>query len=647
MLVKTNEFNVMGDMPGEAVDMSLSGDSLEHIMDILSDLYSNRPAAIVREYATNAIDSHIISGQTRPIEISTPNRLNPNLVIRDYGSGMSKEVLISTYSKYGASTKRGNNLEAGQLGLGSKSGFAYTDQFTVRSVSDGHCCELIMSRNDRGAAEMTIAFDYETGDDSGVTITIPIKQYDVSSVEQEVNRFAEYAKPGTILVNGVENKIPEEWTKVAENLYSCKSDFFDTFVMGNVAYPANLFENLSRYRDIRFICFVEMGSVDFVPSREQLKYTNHTKKTVEAVEEYIMDSVGIMVKELISDGSSRKDKIQAYKIAEKWSSLISPALRLQIEKDVEEIIGENIQYFYARFPHNISNPQDHLTVFKYGYDQSKFSLNISKVASMVGMRFYAITDFAGKSLSRDQARKVLAANPDFAGKDVYLFEGSVSDLDDIFEKWEVMSWEDIKSQKVSRPASPKKVVKAGDLYIGHMIHNRRVLSTNKLMKVTGETFYCSATQYRYEVGMHKVPRGDFKLFLIPPAKQAAFQALYPKSKNLLKYIENRDRQIKNHVKQSARIQSALDYTYNPRRMNNSFDITKITNEDFWEKYKLACTGSKWTNLGSFPHYRYNNAFEAYIHSNYPLFSIQYGRSDLYRQHATDYINMIGEKNGIG
>lgn len=638
MLVKTNGYDVTGNMPGMAMDMSLSSDSLEHIMDILSDLYSNRPAAIVREYATNAMDSHLISGQIKPIEIQTPSRLNPNLVIRDFGRGMSKQVLIDTYSKYGASTKRTNNLEAGQLGLGSKSGFAYTDQFTVRSVSEGHCCEIIMSRNDRGAAEMTIAIDYETTDPSGVTITIPVKSFDVDAVEHEVKKFATYAKPGTVAVNGEVNQMPDHWEKIADDLYASNQIDSHMVVMGNVAYPVKLFNNVwLPYNADKMIAFVEMGAVDFVPSREALKYTRHTNQTIAGIEKYLLDSITEQVNELVANADSTKSKVHAYKLSRRWDRFFpNGAIVVDFREDIEKLL-KGSKFFPCRLPRDITKSMDRVD---NGYHSV---LTFDKVVNYIDKEVVAIVDFPGDRVSRDQARKILAVHPELAGEHLFMFESASESLVDIFDDWTFYNWGDFKKVRVPRPKSNSTKTKTqdGNLYLGTIYHKRRATTAHRMMKVTGPSYYCSQTEFD-RLNPASFPREDFKLFFVIPSRQEVFARKNPGAKNLVDYIDNRRVQIDKHVQSCKSVREALPYAYDVRRLHRAVDFSFVTNEEFINLSRKAQFGKKWANLSS--NYYSEGKFQDYITKNFPLVRLHSFTSMLEREHAAYYINMIGEKN---
>lgn len=103
-------------------------------------LYSDKPLAIVRELTCNAVDAHRDAGtMDTPYKLFLPHDNNPKFVIRDYGTGLSPEQFASIYTVYGESTKDKSNDNIGGFGLGSKTPFAYTDQYFVRSYWNGNC----------------------------------------------------------------------------------------------------------------------------------------------------------------------------------------------------------------------------------------------------------------------------------------------------------------------------------------------------------------------------------------------------------------------------------------------------------------------------------------------------------------------------
>lgn len=288
MKVVDRVLDVTGQVSGEKVGMTIDQGALAHIMSVLTDLYSDPELAVIREYSTNALDSHIEAGQTRPIEITLPSPLSPFLRIRDYGIGLDAEGIRDIYSRYGTSTKRDSDDVVGMLGLGCKSALTYTDQFTLTGIRDGRMIQVLIGRDEDGAGSMTIVSEHDTDDLPGVEVTIPAKRNDAFA--SKAHQFFSFWQPGTVLVNGEQPKrIDGQW--ITDTILITEAVDQDYVVMGNVAYPVkddplSALPDGSRRRYWRSdytVAFVPIGAVQFTPSREALQMTRLTKATLEAI----------------------------------------------------------------------------------------------------------------------------------------------------------------------------------------------------------------------------------------------------------------------------------------------------------------------------------------------------------------------------
>ena len=85
------------------VEFGISQEDQSWVLHILrNQIYSNKVLAVLREYACNAKDAN----RDVPIEVTFPTVLDPQLVIRDRGPGLSYEDMFRIYTQYGKSTKR-------------------------------------------------------------------------------------------------------------------------------------------------------------------------------------------------------------------------------------------------------------------------------------------------------------------------------------------------------------------------------------------------------------------------------------------------------------------------------------------------------------------------------------------------------------
>lgn len=290
MIPEKNANKVTSTVEGNAVVMSIEEAAMGHIMNVLTNLYSDEELACIREYATNAFDAHVEAGQSRPIEITLPTDLRPILSIRDFGVGLSADEIETIYSRYGASTKRGSNDAVGMLGLGCKSALAYVDQFTLVSVKNGERITVSVARDENGAGVMTINNREPTHDSPGVEVLIPAKRF--NSFEEKAADFFRYWEPGTVLVNGEEPEPLDGWKIDDEFTITDAPDSYDRklrVVMGNVSYPvsweyeheSDILKSLPEGKQI--VARVPIGMVSFTPSREALQEHPATKAALDQV----------------------------------------------------------------------------------------------------------------------------------------------------------------------------------------------------------------------------------------------------------------------------------------------------------------------------------------------------------------------------
>jgi hypothetical protein len=271
-------------MDGQKVQMQFDANSLVHIMSILTDLYSDPELAVIREYSTNALDSHAAAKNSRPIEVSLPGSLSPFFKVKDYGVGMSVGDIESIYSKYGASTKRATDEQVGMLGLGCKSALTYVTQFTVTAVKGGVKTQVSVGRNEDGSGTMEIVDTVSTNEPNGVEITVPVRN--INSFNEKANRFFAFWDKNVVLING-KPPVVFDSLRVTDDIFINRgaNDSRDYVVMGNVAYPVEPKHGISdQYsRSYGVVSYVPIGSVHFTPSRESLHYTSTTLTTLSRI----------------------------------------------------------------------------------------------------------------------------------------------------------------------------------------------------------------------------------------------------------------------------------------------------------------------------------------------------------------------------
>ncbi len=159
-----------------------------------SGLYANKVRAIIRELSCNAVDSHTAAGkQDTPFDVHLPTQLEPHFAIRDYGTGLTHDQVTQIYTTYFESTKTESNDFIGALGLGSKSPFSYTDNFTVTAIRDGVKGIYSAFINGSGVPSIALMMQEPTDEPAGVEIKFSVNdRWDFSKFQEEARYVYRY-----------------------------------------------------------------------------------------------------------------------------------------------------------------------------------------------------------------------------------------------------------------------------------------------------------------------------------------------------------------------------------------------------------------------------------------------------------------------
>ena len=345
MIPQVDKRDVVSSGADDSVSFEISAKDTAHIMTILRDtLYSDKIMAVLREYGTNAWDANKMAGRGDvPIEVTLPTLGKPELVIRDRGPGLSHVDIRRVYTQYGASTKREDNVAAGMLGIGSKSGFAYSDSFTITSWHAeeypedfvGPRCGFkrvyiaVIDKSEKGRCDL---MHEEACDPSetGVEISVPVKPQDCAAFEERAKRLFVHFQPRP-KINCVLPDMPAQ-RRVGDLGFIDETEGYEGrgrwfAVMGPVAYKIDLGQlwsgeingqKLTRAAsNIGGTLPFDIGILQIAASREHLKYGDSTREALirrinEIIDEYVvtvladMDKVSVWEQRLRVRGVERK-----------------------------------------------------------------------------------------------------------------------------------------------------------------------------------------------------------------------------------------------------------------------------------------------------------------------------------------------------
>ena len=298
-----------------------------------SNLYQNKTLAVIREITCNAVDAHTVAGlPIRDIKVHLPTFTEPYFAVRDYGPGMSETDVLSLYTTYFRSTKDRDNTQIGGFGLGSKSPFAVSDQFTVTSWHGGTKSTYVCYKQD-GMPRVNITGSVPCGAETGIEVRVPQSSASGSALTWQAEArqlfrwWADLPECNVAVLADDSLFTPEnvalqsdrhlddvpEWTVF-------KAGMYNNIIMGNVPYTLNEAALkdvpptvVALLQKVRLAIRVPMGSVSISPSRETLSYDPATVTYLTAkLKDVIRDIVAAIERELANAPSLAEARRMVY-----------------------------------------------------------------------------------------------------------------------------------------------------------------------------------------------------------------------------------------------------------------------------------------------------------------------------------------------
>lgn len=277
---------------------------------ILSDqLYSHKVKAVIREASTNALDSYLLAqnqGQPKPdhaFVVHLPNRYELYFSVRDYGVGLSKEDVLHVYTTYFESTKTDSNDYTGCLGLGSKSPFSYTDNFSVTSYFNGEKSVYLAFVDSDGLPSITCVSQEESWEANGLEVKVDVKQKDIEEFVSEAKEIYRYFKiKPSIVGQSIDIQSPTPlFSGKTWNLYKHEYGSKPSILMGNVKYACEV-NSSDYYGDLYYLqqnnveIECPIGSLEVNPGRESLSLDEATTKYILQRYRQVYDELVLAIK---------------------------------------------------------------------------------------------------------------------------------------------------------------------------------------------------------------------------------------------------------------------------------------------------------------------------------------------------------------
>jgi hypothetical protein len=295
-----------------------------------SGLYANKIRAIIREYSCNAVDSHVEAGNAdTPFDIHLPNSLEPWFAVRDYGVGLDEQQVRNIFTTYFESTKTETDDLIGGLGLGSKSAFSYTDNFTIVAIKNGMKRVYTAFINEQGVPSIAPMGEEVSDEPAGVEIRFAVEdQYDFRKFYSEAQHVYKHFKLRPVVSGGWGEFtfIDPEYSDrdIIPGVHANDRGYgYSYAIMGNIEYPLDVPSNMdlgevSHLLRCGLTIEFAIGELDIQASREGLSYIPETvdaiKAKLEAVNAVLSDRVAEEV------ATVKNDWEKAYILAKKLES---------------------------------------------------------------------------------------------------------------------------------------------------------------------------------------------------------------------------------------------------------------------------------------------------------------------------------------
>ena len=313
-----------GDITSNSI--SIDAANIDFIVTILStNLYSQPIQSLIRETVSNAWDSHIEAKVADPVilELGQDSEEEYYYSIEDFGVGLSEDRFNNIFRNVGSSTKRGTNNQIGGFGIGRFSVLAYSDVVYLTSHFDGIKYQYIMYK-DSNKISIDLLHQETTTQRNGFKVHVPIKSstdlhFFKRAIEQQLIYFEN--------VYFIDKTNYYAISDFSESFNSLKIKRYKNFsvntlyrekeinlTLGKVAYPLRfgaLTENYSyRVKEYPVTLRFEIGELEVTPNREELLYSDHNVKVIEAKIAAMLEEVEELIE---AEDCDHTDFIEYYK----------------------------------------------------------------------------------------------------------------------------------------------------------------------------------------------------------------------------------------------------------------------------------------------------------------------------------------------
>ena len=303
MILQNQPKNIKSSANLQSASCSIDAEDMRYIASLLRNNYSDTMLATMREIIANAID--VSNG--KKVDVQLPTRIEPNFIVRDYGTGLSEDDMMGLYTKYGKSTKRGSNNAIGGFGIGRFAPLSYTESFVVISINgDSKTSYSIRVDENDDTVVSRLCSESNSGEANGIYVQVPIENQHIENFNLKFKNFSRYLRDNLNVKNNSFDYIEPEISCDVFDFFEDSSDYYyrtsqhaecnnPHILMGGIMYPVNRHDYKNFVKGL--VYKADIGEFKLHHSREALEYNNSTVEKLEKASDRIAAALQKRIKD--------------------------------------------------------------------------------------------------------------------------------------------------------------------------------------------------------------------------------------------------------------------------------------------------------------------------------------------------------------
>ncbi len=352
-----------------AVDFGFSSKNAKKLAGMMANfLYSDKEYAVISELSANAYDAHRMIGKPElPIKVNMPTNIEQELIIRDFGPGMSESDVYKYLTQFGESSKQEDNDQVGFWGIGSKSPAAVTSNWSIISHHNGKKMHFEVFINDEGVPSLKKIFEGET-DTSGLEVRVPVENNKFGVWENAARKaFKRYDVRPTMNRNISIPEVEYTYREATYGIRTVRSGSENVCIVTtgreyvlDATKIATLIKDpvINAMLTSRIDLFFNIGEIDLSISREQIQY--NAKTTAALLKR--LEEVALSIKnKFLSNLAVAKNGVE-------YRQILSELWKWNLRTVLTNIIAGN-KYGVVNLPNDF-------TQYTVAWDRTKYPIRV-------------------------------------------------------------------------------------------------------------------------------------------------------------------------------------------------------------------------------------------------------------------------------